>query len=116
MDFQEPSLIFEKQMGESITSVGHGMILQGNTTDLIVSTYSGKVIGMSEAPDEEVGYNDVSSQSLSCRCVLLIWGGHPLLPPPTDLHHGGPPNHQSQCFSPAIRVLFQTFLPSMSDC
>jgi len=50
----EPSLLLDKQLGESVTSMGSGHILQGDANDVVVSTYSGKIIAFSSASDAEV--------------------------------------------------------------
>lgn len=59
LSLQEPSLIFDRQLSESVTCIRHGRIVQGggddgNMSDLLVSTYSGKIISFSCASDEEV--------------------------------------------------------------
>ena len=46
----QPKLIFERSLQESVTSIESGLVTNGNYDEVIVSTYSGKLLAFSSEP------------------------------------------------------------------
>lgn len=47
-DFSEPRQIFQKQIGESIQAIDYGHVQSVDKIDIIVATYSGKIMAFTE--------------------------------------------------------------------
>lgn len=45
-----PKLLYEKSLSESVQSLDHGHIVGADKEDIIVSTFSGRVLGLVERP------------------------------------------------------------------
>jgi len=48
-DGATPTKVFEKSIGEAITSIGSGYVTDSTIEDIVLSTYSGKVLSLSQA-------------------------------------------------------------------
>ena len=92
-DVGEPQLIFSHSLSEGITSIQGGMVSQAYHPEAVVSTYSGKILAMSSAPQTrgvqlgsacvesvdpelQVGSVCTLNQLLNTRDYVLYLGSH----------------------------------------
>mmetsp|Transcript_16876 Transcript_16876/g.20317 ORF Transcript_16876/g.20317 Transcript_16876/m.20317 type:complete len:715 (+) Transcript_16876:403-2547(+) len=62
---KEPKVIYKRSLNESVTSMGSGFVTDGSVEDLVVVTYSGKVIAFSQAgPDGQVLGDEKTSEKM----------------------------------------------------